>query len=83
MSAEACTLTVGDLDELREALSDQREAIVRILTEADAARNGVGVSWEMMLEAAGRLATAVTTIDDTLDHRSGESKAGTKGANDG
>lgn len=83
MSAEACTLTVVEVDEFREALSDQREAIVRILTEADAARNGVGVTWEILCEAVGIIARSITTVEDTLDQRVGEARPEERSANDG
>ena len=66
MSA-ACTLTVVEVEELHAAMGEQREAMVRILAEADAARNGVGVSSEILFESVGKIATAITTISDALD----------------
>jgi hypothetical protein len=42
---------------------------VKILTEADAARNGVGVEWVHIFEAVGRISTALATVDDTTELR--------------
>ena len=69
MSAEACTLSIVELEELRGALDEQRDAIVRILSEADAAENGLLPNWDLVLQAVSRIATSIMTVGDTLDLR--------------
>ncbi len=59
------------------------DAIVRILTEADAARNGVGVNWQAVFEAVGKIATSITTIDDTLQLRTGDEAKDERSEGDG
>ncbi len=71
---EACILSGDDFAAIVEALTEQRDAIVSLMTECDARRNGLRTNPLDAFETLARLSTAVTAISDTINNPRGRVK---------
>lgn len=76
MSAVACTLALPQVEAITESLLEQRESIVRIMSQANCALNGGETDWDIIQEALQIIAAANVLTQDTIDNHTADTAAG-------
>ena len=68
---EACVLSGEDFDRIVDALTEQRNALVELMTEFHAHLGGLHLNSVNAFEQLANFAAATTTISDTINHPHG------------